>query len=54
MSTPEEVIKLMQDKEVAFVDFRFTDTLGREHHMTVPAHAVDEEKLESGQAFDGS
>tara|TARA_R100001143_G_scaffold61481_1_gene62331 strand:+ start:1750 stop:3258 length:1509 start_codon:yes stop_codon:yes gene_type:complete len=54
MSTPEEVIKLMQDKEVAFVDFRFTDTLGREHHMTVPSHTVDEEKLESGQAFDGS
>jgi glutamine synthetase len=44
----------MQEKEVAFVDFRFTDTLGREHHMTVPASAVDEEKLESGQAFDGS
>jgi glutamine synthetase len=54
MSTPEEVIELMQEKEVAFVDFRFTDTLGREHHMTVPASAVDEEKLESGQAFDGS
>ncbi|WJJ93623.1 type I glutamate--ammonia ligase [Neopusillimonas aromaticivorans] len=54
MSTPEDVVKLIADKEVAFVDFRFTDTLGREHHMTVPAHTVDEEKLESGQAFDGS
>jgi len=54
MSTPEDVVKLIADREVAFVDFRFTDTLGREHHMTVPAHSVDEEKLEAGQAFDGS
>lgn len=54
MSTPEDVVKLIADKEVAFVDFRFTDTLGREHHLTVPAHTVDEEKMEAGQAFDGS
>ncbi len=32
MSTPEEVVKLIADSEVAFVDFRFTDTLGKEHH----------------------
>ncbi|HEY9461206.1 MAG TPA: type I glutamate--ammonia ligase [Paralcaligenes sp.] len=54
MSSPEDVVKLIAEREVAFVDFRFTDTLGREHHMTVPGHTVDEEKLESGQAFDGS
>jgi glutamine synthetase len=54
MSTPEEIVKLIADREVAFVDFRFTDTLGREHHMTVPGHVVDEDKLEAGQAFDGS
>ena len=54
MSTNEDVIKLIAEREIAFVDLRFTDTLGREHHMTLPAHTVDEEKLESGQAFDGS
>jgi len=54
MSTVENVIKMIAEREVAFVDFRFTDTLGREHHMTVPAHAVDEDKLETGHAFDGS
>ena len=54
MATPEETVKLIADREAAFVDFRFTDTLGREHHLTVPAHVVDEEKLEAGQAFDGS
>src|SRR3546814_135041 len=54
MSTPDDIIKLIAEREVAFVDLRFSDTLGREHHMTIPARAVDEEKLEAGQAFDGS
>lgn len=54
MPTAEEVVKLIADREVAFVDFRFTDTLGKEHHLTVPAHSVDEERLETGIAFDGS
>src|SRR3546814_4823345 len=54
MSAPEDVVKQLADQEVAFVDFRFTDTLGREHHLTVPAHTVDEDKLETGLAFDGS
>ena len=54
MSAPEDVIQMIADSEVAFVDFRFTDTLGKEHHLTVPAHTVDEEKLENGVMFDGS
>ncbi|HUG56864.1 MAG TPA: glutamine synthetase beta-grasp domain-containing protein, partial [Candidimonas sp.] len=54
MSTPQDVVKLIADREVAFVDFRFTDTLGKEHHLTVPGHAVDEERMETGVAFDGS
>src|SRR3546814_1502081 len=54
MSTPEDVVKLITEREIAFVDFRFTDTLGKEHHLTIPAHTVDEEKLETGVAFDGS
>ncbi|MGE4370318.1 MAG: type I glutamate--ammonia ligase [Burkholderiaceae bacterium] len=54
MSTPEDIVKMIAEREVAFVDFRFTDTLGKEHHLTVPAKTVDDEKLESGIAFDGS
>jgi glutamine synthetase len=45
---------MIAEREVAFVDFRFTDTLGREHHLTVPAGLVDEDRMESGVAFDGS
>ncbi|HQW19226.1 MAG TPA: type I glutamate--ammonia ligase [Rhodocyclaceae bacterium] len=52
--SPQEVVKLIKDKEVKFVDFRFTDTRGKEHHVGVPAHVVDADKFEEGHAFDGS
>ena len=52
--TPHEVMKLIKDKEVKFVDFRFTDTRGKEQHVSVPVKAFDEDKFESGHAFDGS
>src|SRR3546814_4738696 len=45
---------LIADNEVKFLDFRFTDTVGRERHVSVPTNFFDEDKLESGQAFDGS
>ncbi len=54
MTTPQDVLKLIGDREVTFVDFRFTDTVGKEHHMTIPSKLLDEDKFESGQAFDGS
>ena len=54
MASPKDVLKQIADNEVKFVDFRFTDTVGREHHVSVPTTAIDEDKLESGQAFDGS
>ena len=50
----DDVLKLIQDKEVRFVDFRFTDTRGKEQHVTVPAHTVDAEVFEGGKMFDGS
>ncbi len=49
-----DVIKTITDKEVKFVDFRFTDTKGKEQHVTVPAHQVDEDMLNQGKMFDGS
>lgn len=54
MANANDVLKQISENEVKFVDFRFTDTLGKEHHMTVPAHEVDEDRFESGQPFDGS
>ena len=54
MSTTQDVLKLITDNEVKFVDLRFTDTMGKEQHVSIPAHQMDAEKFESGQAFDGS
>ena len=54
MATPNDVLKMMADNEVKFVDFRFTDTRGKEQHVSVPAATVDEDKFSSGHAFDGS
>jgi glutamine synthetase len=49
-----DVMKMVKDSEVKFVDFRFTDTRGKEQHVTVPVSHFDEDKFISGHAFDGS
>src|ERR1041384_3202724 len=54
MATPADVLKMIKDKEAKFVDLRFTDTRGKEQHVTVPARQFTNDKFESGHAFDGS
>lgn len=49
-----DVMKLIQESDAKFVDLRFTDTLGKEQHVTIPAKAVDEDLFEDGKMFDGS
>ncbi|MGD8976339.1 MAG: glutamate--ammonia ligase [Gammaproteobacteria bacterium] len=49
-----DVLALMKDKDVKFVDLRFTDTKGKEQHVTVPASQVDDDFFEDGKMFDGS
>ena len=52
--TANDVMKMLKDKEVKFVDLRFTDTKGKEQHVSVPTKFFDMDKFESGHAFDGS
>ncbi|ABI55372.1 glutamate--ammonia ligase [Alkalilimnicola ehrlichii MLHE-1] len=52
--TAADVLKLIQDEDVKFVDLRFTDTRGKEQHVTIPAHELDEDMFEDGKMFDGS
>jgi len=52
--TPAEVLDLLKENEVKFIDLRFTDTKGKEQHVTVPAHTADEDLFEEGKMFDGS
>ena len=52
--TPDDVLKMIKDKEVKFVDVRFTDTRGKEQHVSVPARYFTKDKFTDGHAFDGS
>ncbi|GLQ33498.1 glutamate--ammonia ligase [Litoribrevibacter albus] len=47
-------IELMKEHNAKWVDLRFTDTHGKEQHVTIPATEVGEEFFENGQMFDGS
>ncbi|MEO8460688.1 MAG: type I glutamate--ammonia ligase [Dokdonella sp.] len=50
----DSVQKLIKDNEIEFVDFRFADMLGKQHHVSFPAHAIDDSTFEEGKMFDGS
>ena len=52
--TSAEVLALIKEAEVKFVDLRFTDTIGKEHQITVSARGINEDVFEDGQMFDGS
>jgi glutamine synthetase len=52
--TPADVLKLIKEKEAKFADLRFTDTIGKEQHVTIPARLVDEGFFTDGKMFDGS
>ncbi len=48
------VMKMVEENDIKFVDFRFTDTRGKEQHVTVPVSHFNEDKFTEGHAFDGS
>jgi glutamine synthetase len=50
----EHTLNLIKENEVRWVDLRFTDTLGKEQHVTIPSKEVSEDFFEGGKMFDGS
>ncbi|WP_006788314.1 glutamate--ammonia ligase [Thiorhodospira sibirica] len=54
MSSPADILKQIEEHGVKFVDYRFTDSRGKEQHVTVPASTLDDEVFENGKMFDGS
>ena len=54
MPIPQEVIALAQAKGAEFVDMRFTDVPGVQHHFSLPIHELTESVFEEGLGFDGS
>lgn len=53
-STPADVLKMMKEKKVECVDFKFMDMPGQWQHFTVPAEQLEEASFEEGFGFDGS
>ncbi len=49
-----DVSKLISDNDVKFADLRFTDTRGKEQHISLPVSAINEKFFNDGKLFDGS
>jgi glutamine synthetase len=49
-----DVLNTIKEYGVKFVDFRFTDTKGKEQHVSIPARRLSEDSFTEGQMFDGS
>jgi glutamine synthetase type I len=54
MASAQDVLNMIKENDVQFVDLRFTDFKGKEQHVSVPAHQFDDAKFTAGHAFDGS
>ncbi|AFY49906.1 glutamine synthetase, type I [Nostoc sp. PCC 7524] len=54
MTTPQEVLKLIQDQNIQMIDLKFVDTLGTWQHLTVFQDQIDESSFSDGVPFDGS
>lgn len=42
----DKILKNLKDQDFEFVDLRFCDTRGKEHHLSLPTNAVDEDMLD--------
>ncbi|WEK48766.1 MAG: type I glutamate--ammonia ligase [Candidatus Kaistia colombiensis] len=54
MTTAKDVLKLIKEQDVKYVDFRFTDPRGKWQHVTFDIGMIDEEIFAEGTMFDGS
>lgn len=52
--TPKDVVKMVDDAEIKFVSFKFSDLFGAWHHLTIPRTHFSEDTFEDGLGFDGS
>jgi glutamine synthetase len=54
MATAKDILNQIKEKEVKYVDVRFTDMRGKMQHVTFDIDLVDEDFLNDGTMFDGS
>jgi glutamine synthetase len=54
MTTPNDILDQIKEKDVKYVDVRFTDIRGQMQHVTFDIALVDDDFLSDGTMFDGS
>ncbi|MBN9525470.1 MAG: type I glutamate--ammonia ligase [Alphaproteobacteria bacterium] len=54
MSDAKTILQQIKEKDVKYVDLRFTDPRGKWQHLTMDVSVVDEDLLNEGTMFDGS
>ena len=54
MATAKDILDQIKEKDVKYVDVRFTDIRGKLQHVTFDIDLVDDEFLTDGTMFDGS
>ena len=50
----EKTLNLIKESEARWVDLRFTDSHGKEQHVTIPVSDMGDDFFEEGKMFDGS
>ena len=50
----EKTLNLIKESEAKWVDMRFTDSHGKEQHVTIPVSDMGDDFFEEGKMFDGS
>ena len=54
MTTPQEVLKMIQDQKIQMIDLKFIDMPGIWQHLTMFQGEIDESSFTDGVPFDGS
>ena len=54
VQTAQTILAQIKEQDIKFVDMRFTDTIGKEQHVSIPVSQIDEDFFEEGKMFDGS
>jgi len=49
-----ETLNLIKENNVRWVDLRFTDSRGKEQHVSIPTREINDAFFEDGKMFDGS
>lgn len=52
--TATDLLSRIKNEDIKFIDMRFTDTRGKERHVSIPRGVVDDEFFEHGKMIDGS